>query len=58
MVLYLSPEYTGYAELEQTWKYMIICCISFTHTEALGNKFYHLIKMVKVNPVSPLEQVW
>ena len=29
MVLYRSPECVGYAELEQPWKYMTICCISF-----------------------------
>ena len=29
MVLYRSPEHCGYAELEQAWKYMTICCISF-----------------------------
>ena len=29
MVQYRSPECTGYAELEQPWKYMAICCISF-----------------------------
>ena len=29
MVLYGSPECWGYAELEQAWKYMTICCISF-----------------------------
>ena len=28
MVLYRSPECIGYAELEQAWKYMTICCIS------------------------------
>ena len=26
---YRSPECIGYAELEQAWKYMTICCISF-----------------------------
>ena len=39
-VLYSSPECIGYAELEQAWIYMTICCISFTHAEALGNKFW------------------
>ena len=43
LVLYRSPEYIGYAELEQAWKYMIMCCISFE--KALGNKFDHIIKM-------------
>ena len=28
-VLYRSPECIGYAELEQAWKYMIMCCKSF-----------------------------
>ena len=29
MVLNRSPECIGYAELEQPWKYMTICCMSF-----------------------------
>ena len=29
MVLYRSPEFIWYAWLEQDWKYMTICCISF-----------------------------
>ena len=55
LVLYRSPECIGYAE--QACKYMTICCIRFPHAEALGNKFGHVIKMVKVNPVSSFEQI-
>ena len=36
---------------------MSMCCISFTYAEALGHKFDHVIKMVKVNHVSAFEQM-
>ena len=29
MVQYCSTECKGYAELEQPWKYMTVCCVSF-----------------------------
>ena len=38
-------------------KSMTICYISFTHAKALGDKFDHVIKIVKVKPVSPFEQI-
>ena len=52
-VLYHSTDCIGYgyAEVEHG-------CINFDHAEALGNKFEHGIKMVKVNPVSSVEQIW
>ena len=58
LALYRTPECIGYAELEQAWKYMAICCITFTPAEALRSKFDHLIKKLKVNPVSSFEHIW
>ena len=51
--LYHSTDFIGYgyAELEHG-------CIIFHHAEALGNKFEHGIKMVKVNPVLSVGQIW
>ena len=46
----------GYAE--QAWKYMTICSYAVTHAEGLGNKFGNVMKIVKVNPVSSVEQIW
>ena len=56
LVLYRSLECWGYAELEQTWKYISTqCCISFHHAEAFRNKSDLVIKMVMVNPGSSYE---
>ena len=55
MVLYRSPECIAYAKLEQAWKYTEIHDYMLYK---LSPKFDHVIKMVKVNPVSSLEQIW
>ena len=55
LVLYRSPARWGYAELEQTWKYMSTqCCLNCT--EGSSNTFDHVIQMVKVNPGSSFEK--
>ena len=41
--------------LGNTWLYAVY---AFIHAEALGNKFEHVIKLVKDNPVSSFEQIW
>ena len=35
MVLYRTPECNRYAELEQAWKYMIVCCVSFHQCKSI-----------------------
>ena len=53
MVVYGSPECIGYAELEQAWKYMTICCIKLIHAESLGNKGQGS-RRVKIDPVAEI----
>ena len=48
------PECIGYAELEQAWKYMTICCISFHPCRSI-RKDWPCHKYVNVNPVSSYE---
>ena len=57
-ILYCSAECIGYAGLEQAWKYMTICCISFHPCRRIRKQFDHVIKMVRVNLVSSFEQIW
>ena len=52
MVLYCSPECTGYAELWQAWKYMTICCISFYPCRSIRKQIWPCHKTVQGQPVS------
>ena len=40
MVLYCSPEWIGYAELEQAWKCMTLCCTSFHPCRSIGKQIW------------------
>ena len=57
MILYHSPECTGYAKLDQALKYMTMM-YKLSPMQGLGNEFDHVIKVVMVNPVSSFEQIW
>ena len=40
LVLYRSPECIGYAELEQAWKYMTVCCVSFDPCRSISEHIW------------------
>ena len=58
MVLYRSPECWGYAELEQTWKYMSNQCWTSCHPcRSIRKQIWPCHKMVRVNPGSLFENI-
>ena len=57
-VLYRSPECIGYAVLEQAWKCMTICCISFHSCRSIRKQILPSIKMDTINQVSLFELIW